>query len=365
MYTPKFSIITPTYNSEKYLQQTIESVKYQTYPHVEHVIVDGKSTDGTMEIVSNHAAPQSVIISEPDAGTSDAINKGIRAATGDIILFLGSDDYLYAETVLEEIAEVFARDPELSIAHGNILMIDPNSGYFLVNGKKTGLEELKRGDMCPFPAFFAKKSLYEQCGLLDLSYVYANDFDLVIKCFLTEGVKIQYVDKLCTVFRLGGVSSNIKTENLSRKVTSQVINKHFGIDVDLSLSAMAVNLDYYRLWIENLLIQGHPLTYRLPDLGIKQAAIFGSVKTAIYLHADLMKSGVQVKCFIDNDARRQSFMLKDLPIYSTEWLQENQEDIDAVLVSVEGEHAQTIADNLREVLRGDVHIYTWKQLFNL
>ena len=122
----KVSIITVTYNSEKYLQDCIDSVQSQQYPHIEHIIIDGKSTDGTKDIILRNEESLSCWVSETDRGMYDAINKGIKLATGDVIGILNSDDMLENSMVISDIADSF-KNQDVSVVYGDLKYISPNN----------------------------------------------------------------------------------------------------------------------------------------------------------------------------------------------------------------------------------------------
>jgi glycosyltransferase len=222
----KISIITPTYNSEKNISGCIKSVVNQTYKNYEHIIVDNVSTDRTVEIVKkiyllNNLTSKLRIISEKDDGISDAFNKGIEAATGDIITILNSDDYYFSKDIFEKIIFCF-NNPETLFIHGNILFQDNLYG---TNIRKPLLCDIRKAMPYNHPTMFLRRNLYTRIGLFDTKYKYAMDFDLVIRIQNIIGdsdlVSFYLKDEPLVVMNAGGASW--KNEIRSIKETKQIL----------------------------------------------------------------------------------------------------------------------------------------------
>ena len=197
----KFSVITITYNSGKTLEETIQSVAAQTYDNMEYLIIDGGSTDNTVEIIKRYPEAVTHWISEPDRGISDAFNKGIRLATGDMICLINSDDIL-AEDALQRVARKVK--PETDILYGNAIYFGENQKNFRVRPHES-LDYIRKGMALVHPATFVRKRAYEQYGYFDLGYKCAMDRELLLRMYL-GGAKFQYVDEDLAWMRLGGVS---------------------------------------------------------------------------------------------------------------------------------------------------------------
>jgi glycosyltransferase involved in cell wall biosynthesis len=199
---PKISIITPSYNQGRYIEATILSVLEQGYPNLEHIVIDGGSTDGTLDILDRY--PHLTVISEPDRGQADAVNKGLRLANGDIIGWLNSDD-TYCPGALAGAAETIDPGKGVCIAMGRCAYIDEA-------GAPTGTEhpseftghrrvvEIWRGYTIPNPAVFFHRIVYEECGGLDETLYFALDYDLF--CRYTRHFAITAVDRLWATYRL-------------------------------------------------------------------------------------------------------------------------------------------------------------------
>lgn len=179
---PRISIVTPSFNQGKYLEKTILSVLEQGYPNLEYIIIDGGSSDESVEIIKKYADRLAYWVSEPDRGQSHAINKGFERATGEIVAWINSDDY-YEPNAFKAVAEYFLMHPAVRIVMGDCNLVDERGACFarLVN-RERGTLELKRywveNSIPTQPAIFFKRDLLEECGLLDESLHYSMDYDL-------------------------------------------------------------------------------------------------------------------------------------------------------------------------------------------
>ena len=182
MKSPLISIITITRNSEKYLEETIKSVVGQDYPHLEYVIVDGGSTDGTIKIIKKYNGKISKWVSEPDRGIADAMNKGIGMSSGDVIGIIHSDDFYADPTVLRRVADAFSHSPDIKALYGIQDYIDPATGKTLLTwGREADPSEIKKRMYIPHPTLFVKKEVYDAIGLFKLDYRVAMDYEFAIR----------------------------------------------------------------------------------------------------------------------------------------------------------------------------------------
>ena len=206
----KISIITATWNVESTLADTLESVKNQKYPGIEYIVVDGGSTDGTLDLLNLYGDTINRIISESDMGIYDAINKGIQVATGDVIGFLHADDILADNTIIEKIASEFCLAENLDSVIGDIVFVkqfDPTSVVRKYSSKKWRPSKFAWGFMPPHPSFFCRKKVYSQHGLYKLNYKIAADYELMIRFLLINNISYKYLPLVTTKMRLGGVST--------------------------------------------------------------------------------------------------------------------------------------------------------------
>ncbi len=175
------SIITPSYNQAQYLEQTIQSVLNQDYPRVEYIVIDGASSDGSVEIIQKHQDRLAYWISEKDSGQAEAINKGSAKATGEIIAWLNSDDY-YLPGAIASAVEAFARAPEAAFVYGNMLAVDERGRTFnQLTYRQVTLEDLLCFQIIGQPAVFMRRSALLQAGGLDPTYHFMLDHHLWIR----------------------------------------------------------------------------------------------------------------------------------------------------------------------------------------
>lgn len=200
----KISIITITYNSEKTLEQTIKSVVDQGYANLEYIIIDGGSKDGTLDIVNKYRDKIAVVVSEKDNGISDAFNKGIKRATGDVIGIINSDDLL-AEGALKALSEAF--EDNIDVYRGNLLIWDDTNGTQYVN-IPTMHFDIKRNllSVC-HPSTFISRKAYDKWGVYNVDMRYMMDADILFR-FYRKGATFKHIDRSLAIFRLGGVTSD-------------------------------------------------------------------------------------------------------------------------------------------------------------
>lgn len=179
---PLVSIITITYNSKRFLEGTIESVLAQEYKHLEYIIVDGGSTDGTLSIIEKYRNFISKVISEPDEGISDAMNKGIGVASGEIIGIIHSDDYYADPSVIKRVVDVFSSDNKIKVVYGIQDYIDPESGKKLLQwGRDAEPTEMRKRMYMPHPTVFCKREVYDEVGLFRTDYRCAMDYEWALR----------------------------------------------------------------------------------------------------------------------------------------------------------------------------------------
>lgn len=217
---PIISIVTVVFNGEKYLEETIQSVINQTYSNVEYIIIDGGSTDGTLDIIKKYENQIDYWISEKDSGIYDAMNKGIKTASGEIIAFLNADDR-YELSAIENVAQLFINDNSIDFIYGDLNIIDSKSN---VIAKFYGNISVWKRTM-PFghPTLFVKSSIIKKI-LFDTRYKVIADYDFILKLMLLK-YKYKNSKKIIANFRTEGISENT---NLYFEVFP-VHKKHFGL----------------------------------------------------------------------------------------------------------------------------------------
>lgn len=204
----KISVVIPSYNQGKFLEETILSVINQNYPNLEIVVIDGDSTDNSKELINKYSAHFKYWISEKDNGQSEAINKGLKKCTGDIATWLCSDD-LFTEGALHKVNELFKAMPdEIGLIHGSSIIFSGNKVIRLNKGNEDdSLENILSGMTFPQPSAFFRRSLLEQTGLLDENLHYGMDYDLFSKFAIIS--KFQFVDHCLSKYRLHPESKSV------------------------------------------------------------------------------------------------------------------------------------------------------------
>tara|TARA_Y100000768_G_scaffold373592_1_gene342390 strand:- start:3409 stop:4143 length:735 start_codon:yes stop_codon:yes gene_type:complete len=201
----KVSLITISYNSSKTIYNTLKSVEKQSYKNVEHIIVDGRSTDNTLKIC--YSFPHiDKIISEPDEGVYDAFNKGIESAKGDIIGFLNSDDVYYEEDSLNYIVKNF--DSETDCVFGNLQYVNLK-GEIVRNWNSRNFRkgDFKKAWMPAHPTFYCRKYIYEKYGAYNPKYKIAGDFELMLRVLEKNSIKSKFIDRILVKMLSGGISN--------------------------------------------------------------------------------------------------------------------------------------------------------------
>ncbi len=210
----KISIITVTFNSDKTLEGTILSVINQTYNKIEYIIIDGGSTDNTLNIINKYKNNISYFISEKDRGLYDALNKGIEKATGEIIGFIHSDDFYVSNLIIEKYATEFFKSKSDAV-YSNLYYVNAINTEDIIRKWQSGFYKPKSfyyGWMPPHPTFFVKKEIYTNYGDFNLKLKSAADYELMLRFILKNKIKISYLPEYTIKMRLGG-KSNISLSN--------------------------------------------------------------------------------------------------------------------------------------------------------
>lgn len=202
----KISIITISFNSFDTIKKTLESVKNQTYNAFEYTLIDGGSTDDTLSIAEQFPH-LSKIISEPDKGIYDALNKGIKNSTREVIGFLNSDDTFYDENSLQIISDAF--DEETDCVFGDLIYTDKNEKVKRVwKGSDFKKGAFKKGWMPAHPTFYCRRSVYEKLGLYNDTYKIAGDFELMLRFLEKHNIRSKYIPQTLVNMKVGGVSNS-------------------------------------------------------------------------------------------------------------------------------------------------------------
>jgi glycosyltransferase involved in cell wall biosynthesis len=205
----KISVITVAYNSAATIAATLKSVASQTHVDVEHIVVDGASTDGTPDVVREHGPRVARMVSEPDRGIYDAMNKGVRLASGDIVGFLNADDYYAHDRVLANVAHAFGA-ARLDAVFGDVAFFQPERPDRLTRryrAKKFEPKRLAWGWMPPHPALFVQREVFYKVGPFRTDYRIAGDFEWIVRAFGLPAIQYRHLADVMVHMRTGGIST--------------------------------------------------------------------------------------------------------------------------------------------------------------
>lgn len=209
----KVSVITAVFNGAKTIQDCIKSVSGQIYPNIEHIIIDGGSTDGTLEVIKRYTEKRVNIVSEPDNGIYDALNKGIRQASGEVIGLLYSDDFYAHDRVIEKVADIFMKY-NIDSCYGDLQYVDKNNPDKVIRYWKSSQYrhgKFKYGWMPPHSTFFVKKEIYNKYGYFNTNFKIAADYELMLRFLEKHKISTYYTPEVFIKMRIGGTSNrNIK-----------------------------------------------------------------------------------------------------------------------------------------------------------
>ncbi|MES2558821.1 MAG: glycosyltransferase family 2 protein [Bacteroidota bacterium] len=205
----KISIITVCHNSQATIEDTINSIISQHYSNIEYIIIDGSSSDNSLEIVKSYGNKISKVVSEPDLGIYDAMNKGIALATGDVIGFLNSDDFYADNFVIDRIVEAFDQEG-VEATYADLDYVSYSNKHHIVREWRSGDYDVKKfyfGWMPPHPTFFVLRSVYEKFGGYNLKLNSSADYELILRLCLLHKVKTYYIPNVLVKMRMGGQSN--------------------------------------------------------------------------------------------------------------------------------------------------------------
>jgi glycosyltransferase involved in cell wall biosynthesis len=207
----KITLVTVCFNAGKTIADTLDSIALQTHADIEYIIVDGASRDDTLEIIQRHRVKVAKLVSEPDKGLYDAMNKGLKLATGEFIGFLHADDVFANEGVLELVARV-GSDPNVNVILGDVKFVaasDPTKVVRYYKAQSFTPAKLSRGIMPPHPGSYIRRNACVDVGPYDLAYKLSADFDYFVRLFHVKGYKPHIIASTFVHFRTGGASSSL------------------------------------------------------------------------------------------------------------------------------------------------------------
>ncbi|MEY3051102.1 MAG: hypothetical protein RLY31_887 [Bacteroidota bacterium] len=205
----KISIITVSYNSERTIEETIQCVLNQSYRDIEYIVVDGASKDSTPQIIQRYSDRISKVIIEPDYGIYDAMNKGIRSATGDVIGFLNADDAYVGSRVLERVAQAF-KDNDVDSVYGDLCYVNEEDTNDIIRFWRAGKftqRNFLNGWMPPHPTFFVKRAAFEKHGVFDPTFRFAGDYELILRLLYRHHISTHYIPFCMVKMRIGGAGN--------------------------------------------------------------------------------------------------------------------------------------------------------------
>lgn len=229
----KISIVTVAYNAAKTITDTLRSVASQSHEPVEHIVIDGGSTDGTMAMVNRYRDKLAHVVSETDDGIYHAMNKGISLASGDIVGTLNADDMYMHKGVLQQVAKVF-EDSSVDACYGDLIYVDREKlekiiRYWTSQDYRDGLFE--RGWLPAHPTFFVHRRIYEKHGMFDLNYGIQSDFELTMRFLAVHKIKSVYIPEILVRMRMGGTTNNSTMNFVKGNLESYRACKKHGLKI--------------------------------------------------------------------------------------------------------------------------------------
>lgn len=308
---PKVSIITVVYNGAKTIEDTIISVVEQSYCNIEYIIIDGQSTDGTLDIIKKYKDKINCVISEKDNGLYDAMNKGIRQATGDIIGIINSDDWYEKDSIAKVVS--YFKSNDVDLVYGKMFYVF-SDGTKTMTGKEP-LNELEYRMVISHPTVFIKKNIYEKYGVFDTTYKLAADYDLLLR-FYHMNVKFGFVDDVIAFFRVGG--SSYQHHKVTNTEHIHIVRKY--IETCVNKSKLMEKSIEWENWsnISALLISGEKTLSELIcsyfSCALTEIIIWGTGYWGMRCYELLQDSDIKVTMFVDNNPAKWEQEINGIPI---------------------------------------------------
>lgn len=227
----KISIVTAVFNRAETIADALQSINSQSYQNVEHIIQDGGSDDGTLEIIENFKASSAKLFSETDDGIYDAINRGISRASGDIVGLMHSDDFFAHNSVLDSVAEAF-RDGEVDGVYGDLDYVSASDSGKVVRHWRSGAYTpalLKRGWMPPHPTLYLRRDVFDRWGTYDTSMSIAADYEAVLRYLVKGKIRLRYIPEVLVKMRTGGESNRSMSRILRKSHEDYTALRRYGV----------------------------------------------------------------------------------------------------------------------------------------
>jgi glycosyltransferase involved in cell wall biosynthesis len=353
----KVSIVTVSYNAVSTIEQTIQSVLNQNYDNIEYVVIDGQSTDGTREIIEKYKDRLDYYVSEPDNGIYDAMNKGVKIATGDIIAFLNADDW-YEKDVVSAVSQKFIYS-DADIVYGDTNIIDKN-GKKSISRKRT-VENIWKNIIACHQSIFVKRNLFFKIGMFDLSYEIAADYDWLLRAYI-YGARFAEIDTVISNYRIGGFSS-LNSLKYTKEYVAIALSHIDGYGDKDELYEFQKKRLHEKIFELNFKSQPYYLAERLKlelKSPIKNITIWGSGMWGQLCFEQLSFSDVKIESFVDSDEVKQGTLFNGIEICNPDSLRERNE---YVLVAIRN-HDEEIEQCLSRYRNGARYWTTIETLVN-
>jgi len=230
----KVSIITVVYNNQETIKDAIESVLGQSYKNIEYIIIDGASTDGTVEVIESYAHKIDKFVSEEDDGLYDAMNKGVKLATGDIVGILNSDDFYVDEFVIEKVVHTF-QEQKVDSVYADLVYVMPDDLHKSVRYYDSSYFDISKfayGWMPAHPTFFVKREIYTTYGMFRTDLKITADFDILVRFLYTHKISYYYIKEVLVKMRMGGVSTSFGSI-WTKNIEDMRVCRENGIDTNI------------------------------------------------------------------------------------------------------------------------------------
>lgn len=349
---PKITIITACYNSERTIEKTIQSVLNQTYENIEYIIVDGASTDGTMDIVEKYRDRIDVVVSEKDRGVYDAFNKGVDLATGDYINFMNADDYFVSNTVVYDVS-LFLNKDKIDAVYGNVLVKDDQINTI----RKYGHEIQNEWEMCAHQSLFCSNEKLKTLKF-DTNIKILADQNFFIRLKKIPNISIRYIDLDIAYFSNEGVSS-VASTRYTRFLEFKNIMKENHIFTVSKFSDHSSSF-YYQLWIKKLMNDPNSINDFIKNEVCSNVMIFGTQAISMIMYEALIKNGKNVIGMIDNNKPVMHPNMTNVEVFNEANLRELQ-GVEQIIVCIEGIHDVEIIDRLIRAFPR-TKVVSWKEM---
>lgn len=237
----KISLVTATHQCVGVVADCLDTVQGQRLQTYEHLLIDGASTDGTLAILKTRIDSVTTLLSEPDDGIYDALNKGIDRSTGDVVGFLHADDLFADDCVLSDVVSTFESDPSLDAIYGDLIYVDRDNPFKVIRcwrSQPFAPYLLQRGWMPPHPTLYVRREWYRRLGGFDTSYRIAADYRFILSLFSQPGFRSQYLPRVMVKMRVGGVSNRSVSSLIRKSSEDWRALREFGFSAPQALIAL-------------------------------------------------------------------------------------------------------------------------------